>query len=221
MSRSRSRLFHPSLFSPQQKFHSRRSPSRSWRHHARGGRESRARAEPRLSRPSPSRTCSARWWCQSRPRGSSSRFRLEPGGWREGSARGRDATRDGTVASFGSQRVRSREATKRRRAGAARETTRRRLKSLAACLEYDVEHAARVSPTDGGRARDHPAAPVARATRVDSLFSSQRGNQKWRFRTRGSASAVADANVPRPRGDAVPRRLRPSRRGPRRGYPRG
>lgn len=117
------------------------------------------------------------------------------------------------------QRVRSRQATKRRRAGAARRTTRRRSKSLGACLVYVAEQAMCVLSVDSRRVCGRLAAPVARGGALMRFFARRR-NQKCRVCTRWWAAAVADASVPRPRRDAFRGRPRSSRGAPRRGYPR-
>ena len=107
--------------------------------------------------------------------------------------------------SFGSQRVRSREATRLGRAGAARGTTRRRPKSRTACLACDAERAARVSPVDSRRARGQPAVPVARGTRVDSIFRT-----RWKSKMARQNARVGGCRRRRERTSTARRRLPPS-----------
>jgi len=119
----------------------------------------------------------------------------------------RDATRaNDEVASFGSQRVRSR----RRRSVGGRE---RRTEPLDGVQKASP----RVSSTARNKRRAFrrstavvPAATPQHRSRAERgliRFFARRENQKWRVRTRGSAAAVADASVPLPRGDDVRRRL--------------
>lgn len=121
-----------------------------------------------------------------------------------------DATRaNDEVASFGSQRVRSRR--------------RRSVGSGGSCAwnhsigARNQKASPRVSSTARNKRRASrrsiafvPAATPQHRSRAERgliRFFARRENQKWRVRTRGSAAAVADASVPLPRGDDVRRRL--------------